>query len=43
LLRWGQQYVDEGAEAFEARYQEIRITALKAKAKNLGYELIQSA
>ena len=43
LLRWGQQYVDEGAEAFEKRYQEIRIRSLKAKAKELGYELIQSA
>ena len=43
LLRWGQQYVDEGAEAFEKRYQEIRRIALKAKAKELGYELVQSA
>jgi transposase len=43
LLRWGQPYVDEGAEAYEARYQQIRITALKAKAKELGYELVQSA
>lgn len=43
LLRWGQQYVDEGAEAFENRYQEIRMIALKAKAKELGYELVQSA
>jgi hypothetical protein len=43
LLRWGQQFVDEGAEAFEKRYQAIRITALKAKAKELGFELVQSA
>ncbi len=42
LLRWGQQYVDEGAEAFERRYEEIRITALKAKAKELGYQLIET-
>jgi transposase len=42
LLRWGQPYVDEGAEAFEKRYQEIRMTALKAKAKELGYELLPS-
>jgi transposase len=41
-LRWGQPYVDEGAEAFEKRYQEIRMTALKAKAKELGYELLPS-
>jgi transposase len=43
LLRWGQQYVDEGVEAFEQRYQAIRIANLKAKAKALGFELVQSA
>lgn len=43
LLRWGQQYVDEGAEAYERRYQEARIRALKANAKELGVELVQSA
>jgi len=43
LLRWGQQYVDEGAEAYERRYQETRVTALKAKARELGYELIPNA
>ena len=41
MLRWGQRYVDEGAEAYERRYQQIRITTLKAKAKDLGYELVQ--
>src|SRR6202162_3511553 len=41
-LRWGQPYVDEGAEAFEKRYQELRMTALKAKTKELGYELLPS-
>ena len=43
LLRWGQQYVDEGAEAYEKRYEAIRIAALKAKAKDLGLELLQTA
>ncbi len=43
LLRWGQPYVDEGAEAFEKRYQAIRIAALKAKANQLGFELLQRA
>jgi hypothetical protein len=43
LLRWGQPYVDEGAEAYERRYQQFRITALKAKARELGYELVQHA
>jgi len=40
LLRWGQAYVDEGAEAFEQRYQEIRMRTLKIKASELGYELL---
>jgi hypothetical protein len=40
LPRWGQQYVDEGADAFEQRYQQTRITALTAKARELGYELL---
>lgn len=43
LLRWGQPYADEGAEAFERRYQETRLAALKAKAKQLGYELVPNA
>jgi hypothetical protein len=43
LLRWGQQYVDEGAEAYEKRYGEMRINALKSRAKTLGYELVQTA
>lgn len=43
LLRWGQPYVDEGAEAHERRYQQNRIRALKAKAKELRYELVPNA
>ena len=33
LLRWGQPYVDEGAEAYEKRYQQTRIISLTARAK----------
>lgn len=40
LLRWGQPYVDEGAEAFERRYQQVRIKNLAAKARQLGYQLM---
>src|SRR5262249_26745004 len=43
LLRWGQPYVDEGAEALERRYTEMRIIALHRRAKELGYELVASA
>lgn len=39
LLRWGQPYVDEGATAYENRYLQQRIKRLKAKAKELGYQL----
>jgi hypothetical protein len=31
--------VDEGAEAFEKRYQQQRIKSLAARAKELGYQL----
>lgn len=40
LLRWGQPYVDEGVEASENRYREIRIKSLKVRAKELGYQLV---
>jgi hypothetical protein len=39
LLRWGQAYVDEGAEAYEKRYAEQRVQKLKASANDLGYQL----
>lgn len=40
LLRWGQAYVDEGAEAYEKRYEERQFKALAAKAKKRGYQLV---
>jgi transposase len=43
LLRWGQPYVDEGANSFEMRYRENQIKSLQVKAKQLGYELAQKA
>jgi transposase len=39
LLRWGQAYVDEGAEAYEKRYHAARINRLKITAADLGFEL----
>jgi transposase len=39
LLRWGQPYVDEGAEAYENRYRQLRIGRLHDTAKQLGYQL----
>jgi hypothetical protein len=39
MLRWGQQYVDEGAAAYEHRYQQARIRRLASVAKELGFQL----
>jgi transposase len=40
LLRWGQPYVDEGAEAYEKRYQASRIRRMESTADQLGFRLI---
>lgn len=39
-LRWGQPYVDEGAAAYERRYQQARVQRLATTAKELGYQLV---
>ena len=39
LLRWGQPYIDEGAEAYEQRYQANRLKGLMSKAKSMGFDL----
>jgi transposase len=43
LLRWGQAYVDEGAEAVEKRYEQARVARLRATAKELGFQLTATA
>jgi transposase len=40
LLCWGHAYVDEGAEAYEKRYQAARINRLVTTAAGLGYQLV---
>lgn len=40
MLRWGQSYVDEGAAAYEKRYQEARLNRLQATAADLGFHLV---
>ena len=40
LLRWGHAYVDEGAEAYDQRYQTARINRLVSTAADLGYQLV---
>ncbi len=43
LLRWGQPYVDEGAAAYEKRYQDARLRSLTAAARSLGFQLTPTA
>jgi transposase len=43
LLRWGHEYVDDGAEAYERRYQAARINRLAATAANFGYQIVPRA
>lgn len=40
LLKWGQAYVDEGLEAYEARFDAVRLRACKENAKAMGYNLL---
>ena len=40
MLRFGQDYVDEGAQAYEARYRLKRFQALTQSAKTMGYTLV---
>ncbi|HEY6392704.1 MAG TPA: transposase, partial [Bryobacteraceae bacterium] len=40
LLRWGHAYVDEGAEAYEKRYQTARVNRLFTAASQLGLQLV---
>jgi transposase len=39
MLRWGKNYADEGAEAYEARFREVRLRRLITNARELGYHL----
>jgi transposase len=39
MLRWGKDYADEGAEAYEKRYREGRLRRLTSLAREFGYQL----
>jgi transposase len=43
LLRWGKPYVDEGAAAYENRYQQARVKRITEQARGLGFELTPKA
>ncbi len=40
LLKYGQDYVDPGVEAYEEKYRDRLLHHLKTRALNLGYELV---
>lgn len=40
LLRYGQKYIDLGAEFDEARFQEKRLQSLQNQVKAIGYQLV---
>lgn len=40
LLRYGQEYVDIGEAAYQARYRDRRIRALRTNADDLGFDLV---
>jgi transposase len=39
MLRWGQQYIDIGQQAYEELYQKARIRSLTTTAAQFGYEI----
>lgn len=40
MLKFGQDYVDEGEKAYEARFEQRRLLGLKRSAAALGFDLI---
>ena len=40
MLRYGQEYVDAGAEYYERRYNQRALRAAKRRAAQLGYQLV---
>lgn len=40
MLRWGQDYVDIGAQAYAERFQEQRIAGMHRAAHEMGYQLV---
>lgn len=41
MLRYGHDYVDIGAKAYEARFEARRLASLKEAARSLGYALVE--
>ena len=43
MLRYGQEYVDAGAEYYESQYRQRALRAAKRRAAQLGYDLVPLA
>jgi len=43
MLRFGHDYLDEGAQAYEQRFQQKRLASMRTFAKQIGYELVPVA
>ena len=43
MLRYGQQYVDDGADYYEAQYHQRALRFAKRRAAQLGYELVPTS
>lgn len=41
MLRWGKEYVDEGQQTYEERYQALRLRSLTTTAAQMGFELVK--
>jgi transposase len=42
MLRYGMQFVDRGAEFYEAQHRTLQINSLKRKAADLGFQIIEA-
>ena len=40
MLKYGTEYVDEGAKAYEERFRNQRLHSIQNIAKSMGYQLI---
>jgi hypothetical protein len=42
MLRYGMQFVDQGADFYDAQHRKLQINYLKRKAANLGFQIIEA-
>jgi len=40
MLKWGEEYIDIGAEKYEAKFRTAMLKALERKARRLGFQLV---